>query len=274
MGNWEWSAMTWPEIESRMKETRLVIVPVGSVEQHGHHLGVGADWMQAWEMSRRVGEKTGYPVLPILPYGVSGHHKEFPGVITLSFHTYQKVVEEVLDCLAANGVKRVVFINGHGGNNGAITEAAKVARDKHGILCALTTWWDALGERKVLGHPAEQHAGYAETSFTIVSRPDAVRMNKAMLTATKQTDEDIQLVRAGIARFKGGLVRIPLSTIDVSDTGSMTEAHPDDVSGSTDYSKVTPEFAEGLMDDVVAWLCDFIKEFDGFEEPKRERKRP
>jgi hypothetical protein len=54
----------------------------------------------------------------------------------------------------------------------------------------------------------------------------------------------------------------------------MTEAHPDDISGSTDYSKVTPEFAEGLMDDVVAWLCDFTKEFDGFEEPKRERKRP
>ena len=87
MGNWEWSAMTWPEIEARMKETHLVIVPVGSVEQHGHHLGVGADWMQAWEMARRVGEKTGYPVLPILSYGVSGRHKEFPGVITLSFHT-------------------------------------------------------------------------------------------------------------------------------------------------------------------------------------------
>ncbi len=87
--------MTWPEIEAKMKETRLVVVPVGSVEQHGLHLGVGADWMQSWEMSRRVGDKTGYPVLPILPYGVSGHHKEFPGVITLSFQTYQKVVEEV-----------------------------------------------------------------------------------------------------------------------------------------------------------------------------------
>jgi len=266
--------MTWPEVEARTRETQLAIVPVGSVEQHGHHLGVGADWMQAWEMARRTGERTGYPVLPILPYGVSGHHKEFPGVITLSFATYQSVVEEVLDCLAANGVKRVVFLNGHGGNNGALAEAAKVARDKHGMICAITTWWDALGDKKVLGHPAEQHAGYAETSFTLVSRPDAVRMKKAKLTATKQSDKDIQIVRAGLARFKGGLVRIPLSTIDVTDTGSMTEAHPDDVPSTTDYSKVTVEFAEGLMDEVVAWLCDFVREFEGFQEPKRERKEP
>jgi hypothetical protein len=99
-------------------------------------------------------------------------------------------------------------------------------------------------------------------------------MNKARLTATKQVDEDIQLIRAGLARFKGGLVRIPLSTIDVSDTGSMTETHPEDVPSTTDYSNVTPEFAEGLMDEVVAWLCDLVKEFDGFQEPKRERKRP
>jgi hypothetical protein len=72
-------------------------------------------------------------------------------------------------------------------------------------------------------------------SFTLVSRHDAVRMNKAKLTAIKQSDEDIQLIRVGLARFKGGLVRTPLSTIDVSDTRSMTEAHPADVPGTTDH---------------------------------------
>src|SRR4030042_4345000 len=149
---WEFSNMTWPEVEARFKESRIAVLPVGSVEQHGHHLGVGADWIQAWEIAKRVGEKSGAVVLPILPYGVSGHHKEFPGVMTLSFHTYQKLIGEILDCLAANGITRVVFINGHGGNNGALLEAAKEARDSHDILCAICTWWDILANEKVLGH--------------------------------------------------------------------------------------------------------------------------
>lgn len=271
---YEFSNMTWAEVEDRLEGTRLVVVPVGSVEQHGHHLGVGADWIQAWEIARRLGERTGCVVLPVLPYGVSGHHKEFPGVITLTFATYQRVIGEILGSLHRHGVERVVFINGHGGNTSAIAEAAKEARDRYGMLCAISHWWDVLRDTPLFGHPAEEHAGYGETALTLASRPGAVRMDKAVLTATRQVDEEIQLVRAGLARFKDGVVRIPLRTIDVTETGSMTEAHPDDVPGTSDYSMITPEYAEELMDRVVGWLSEFIERFEGFEVPENEAKRP
>ena len=69
-------------------------------------------------------------------------------------------------------------------------------------------------------------------------------------------------------------MRIPLRKVDVAGIGSMTEAHPSDVQGTTDYSNVTPEFAENLMRKVVDWLCLFIREFEKFEMPSFEPIRP
>ena len=261
----DYSNLTWPEVEKRLKKDRFVVFPTGSVEQHGHHLGVGADWIQADEIARRVGERSGALVLPTLCYGVSGHHKEFPGVLTMTFDTYERVILEVLESLSRYGVEKVLFVNGHGGNTAAITEAAKQARDRYGMLCAISHWWDTLASEKIFGHPAEQHAGYAETSLTLASRPEAVRMSRAVLTETRQVDEEIQLLRAGVARFKGGIVRIPLRVLDVSDTGSMTETHPDEAHTTSDYSTITPEFAEALMDRVVDWLCEFIPRFKALD---------
>ena len=262
---YELSNMTWPEAEERLREAKVVIIPIGSTEQHGLHLGVGSDWIQAWEIARRVGKRTEVPVLPVMPYGVSGHHKEFPGTITLTADTLQMVVYDMLESLDRYGVERVVFMNGHGGNIGALTGAINEAREDFGMLCTICHWWDVLVEKDLWGHPAEEHAGYAETAFTLASRPEAVRMERAVLTPTRQVDEDIQLIRVGLARFKGGVVRIPLSTVDVSETGSMTEAHPDDVPGTSDYSMITPEFAEALMEEVVDWMCDFVSKFENFE---------
>jgi creatinine amidohydrolase len=265
---------TWPELEKRLKTTKTVLFPVGSVEQHGHHLGVGADWIQADAIAHRVGEKCGALVLPTLCYGVSGHHKEFTGTLTLSNETYAQVIYEILESLARYGVKRVVFMNGHGGNNTGLTLAAKRVRDDFGMLCAICTWWDILANEKILGHPAEQHAGYAETSFTLASRPEAVRMELAYCMATKQLDPDIQFERAGVARYKNGVVKIPLQVADITDIGSMTETHPDDCPDAVDYSIVTPEFAEGLMKKVVDWMCSFIKDFDEMKYPEENIRRP
>jgi len=271
--DFELSNMTWVEARERFGASKLAIVPIGSTEQHGHHLGVGADWIQAWDIARRVGERIGTTVLPVMPYGVSGHHKEFPGTITLNPETLQEVVYDILESLDRYGVKRVVFMNGHGGNTGALTGAIKEAREDFGMLCAICHWWDILMEKDLWGHPAEEHAGYAETAFMLASRPGAVRMERAVLSPTRQVDPEIQLVRAGLARFRDGVVRIPLSTVDVSETGSMTEAHPDDVPGTSDYSMITPEFAEALMEEVVDWMCDFVSKFENLEIPSLEASK-
>jgi len=264
---YELSNMTWWEAEDKFKKSHLVIVPVGATEQHGLHIGLGADWIQAWEIAKRVGEKIDRLVLPVLPYGVSGHHKEFPGVITLSEDTYKNVIFEILQNLARHGVNRVVFMNGHGGNTASIIEAAKKARDEMNMICAIIDWWTAWESRKIFGQGFEAHAGYAETAFMLASRPEAVKMKYAVLTPTKQLDNEIELIRAGKGIFKEGVVWIPLKTADVSSTGSMTESHPKDEPGTRDYSSITPKFAEELMSEFADWMSDFVTKFETFEVP-------
>ena len=264
---YELSNMTWWEAENKLQQSKVVIIPVGATEQHGLHLGLGADWIQAWEMADRVGKKIDRVVLPVLPYGVSGHHKEFPGVMTISEDTYQKVIFEILKSLARNGIHRIVFVNGHGGNTAAIIAAAKEARDKYGMLCSICEWWTVWESRLIFGQGFEAHAGYAETAFMLASRPEAVKMQYAVLTPTKQLDKEIEIIRAGKGKYKEGFVWIPLKTADVSNTGSMTESHPQDEPGTRDFSCITKQFSYELMDEYVDWMCDFVKRFEGFEAP-------
>jgi creatinine amidohydrolase len=264
---YELANMPWWEAKEKFGKTNVVLFPVGATEQHGLHLGLGADWIQAWNIAKRVGEKIDCIVLPVLPYGISKHHKDFPGTIYLESSTYIKVISDILKVLNDYGITRVVFMNGHGGNMRGLSEAAREAREKYGMLCAVCQWWDILYKYPILGQPAETHAGYAETSFMLASRPEAVKMELAMLTPTTQVDEEIQLISLGSARFRNGRFRMSLKTADVSVSGSMTEAHPEDVPGTTDFSKITPELANELMDKVVNWMCEFVKYFEKFELP-------
>lgn len=266
----ELSNLTWAEAKKKLDGSKLAIVPVGSVEQHGLHLGLGSDWIEASEIARRVGEKSGKLVLPVMPYGVAAHHMDFPGVISLNPSTLRAVIFDILTSLHRHGVTRVLLINGHGGNMGAITDAVRAAKEEYGMLTAISQWWDILHDKPIHGQPVIAHAGYAETAFVLASKPEATRMHLAVLSETTQVDDKIELVSLVEARFKDGLIKLPLNTADVSNTGSMTEAHPDDVKGTKDYSMITPEFAEKLMEEVVDWLVEFAEAFEKFELPPVE----
>jgi creatinine amidohydrolase len=264
---YELSNMTWWEAEEKIKKTKVAIVPVGATEQHGLHLGVGSDWIQAWEIAKRVGEKSDALVLPVLTYGVSGHHKEFPGVIALDESTYEQVIYEILANLNRHKIGKVLFINGHGGNTPSITSALKRARDDFSMFGSIVEWFTSWGSRKIFNQNFEAHAGYSETAFMLASRPEAVKLEYAILSPTKQFDDDIKILRAGLAEFDGGVVRLPLKTADVTDTGSMTEADPDVELGTNDYSQITVEYSLRLMDEYVDWICRFLKKFEKMKVP-------
>jgi len=267
---YELSDMSWVEAEEKLGSTRLAVVPVGATEQHGLHLGLGADWIQSWAIAERVGERIDALVLPVMPYGVSGHHMEFPGTISLSSTTLRMVVLDILESLHRHGVDRVVFINGHGGNLAAITEAAREARERSGVLCAVCQWWDALKGKKALGQTLEVHAGYAETAFTLAARPEAVKMEHASLTPPRQSGGDIRLMKTSIVGFRDGTARVALNTADLSATGSLLYADASKLPGRSEYPEITGEYAEALMEEAVEWICAFIREFEDLELPEIE----
>jgi len=116
-----------------LKENDIVLFPTGSTEQHGKHIAEDNDAFTALEISKRVAEKTGVLVAPVMPFGYSPHHMGFPGTITLSFDTLVNVYKEVCKSLMKHGFKKIVIMNGHGGNTNAIAEALRELKEETGM---------------------------------------------------------------------------------------------------------------------------------------------
>jgi creatinine amidohydrolase len=114
---------TWQEVEDYLARAAGIIVPIGSVEQHGPNGLIGTDHLCAEVVAKGVGDAIGCAVAPTLAYGMSQHHLAFPGSVTLRPATLMRVVRDVVQSLAGHGFRQVFFINGHGGNVASVTAA-------------------------------------------------------------------------------------------------------------------------------------------------------
>ena len=170
--------MTWEGARRRFAETDIVLLPVGALEQHGPHLPLDLDAWDADHLCRRVAARCADPkplVLPLIPYGVSYHHDDFPGTLSVGPDTLAQFVYEVGMAAARHGARKLVIVNGHGGNAPALQLAAqKVNRDARIFTCVDTgetsdTEIDALAETR-----NDVHAGEIETSTALATRPHLV----------------------------------------------------------------------------------------------------
>ncbi|MFH1680366.1 MAG: creatininase family protein [Candidatus Eisenbacteria bacterium] len=170
--------LTWPEARERLSEVDVALLPVGAIEQHGPHLPLDTDAFDAEHLSREVAKRCNDPkplVLPLVPYGVSYHHADFPGTISIDNDTLARFVYEIGMSLAANGVTKLLMINGHGGNKPALDFAAQMinrdARIFVGVDTGETSDVDVYG---MVETPNDVHAGEIETSTSLATRPHLV----------------------------------------------------------------------------------------------------
>lgn len=171
--------------------TDLVLVPLGSVEQHGPHLPVDTDTVVAEAVSHRVAARLpgSVVVAPALAYGASGEHQAFPGTTSIGTSALHHVIVELTRSLRT-WADRVVFVNGHGGNlatlDSAVRQLTEEGHDVHWLPCA-TPGGDA-------------HAGRSETSLMLYLRPGAVDLQRALPGNTTPVAELMpQLVAGGVA---------------------------------------------------------------------------
>jgi len=175
--------MTWPEAQIRFKEVDVALLPVGSMEQHGPHLPLDTDAFDANYLARRVAEACSPPkplVLPLIPYGVSYHHEDFSGTLSISPKTLTQLVYEVGISAARNGITKLVIINGHGGNIPALQFAAQmINRDAHIFTCVETGETSEKDIGALTETPNDVHAGEVETSTALANRPHLVKLDAA-----------------------------------------------------------------------------------------------
>lgn len=181
--------LTRPEYEARVGDS-IVILPVGSTEQHGPHLPLGSDAIQVEEIARRVALRLGAIVAPTIPYGYrsaprSGGGEIFSGTTSLAGQTLILVVRDILQALVRHGSRRIVVLDGHYENNMFLHEAIHLVLDAGAPpdLRILKILWvdpiplDTLDLAWPDGFPgwALEHAAHLETSMMLALRPDLVR---------------------------------------------------------------------------------------------------
>ncbi len=175
--------LTWQEAQAKFKTVDVAMLPVGAIEQHGPHLPLDTDAYDAEYMAREVALACTNPrpfVLPLIPYGVSYHHNDFSGTISVSNEALSKIVYEIGMSAARNGITKLVIINGHGGNAPALQFAAQmINRDAHIFTCVDTGETSDDDINALAKTPGDIHAGEIETSTSLATRPDLVQMDKA-----------------------------------------------------------------------------------------------
>jgi creatinine amidohydrolase len=174
--------MSWVQAEKALAATTFAIVPVGAVEVYGPHLPMGSDGLVALEASRRLADRTGAVVAPLVPIGCSQSLMSFPGTLSVEPESLKMYLRDVCSSLVFYGIKRILFMNGHAGNVTLIGELCREFGAK-GIQCAQVDWWRAIGRVAVgiadTGDVAVGHAGENCTSVVMAVRPDLVDMSLA-----------------------------------------------------------------------------------------------
>jgi creatinine amidohydrolase len=178
---------TWPEIENRLRESRTVVIPIGSNEQHGPTGLLGTDWLCP-EIIAHEAHRGGGDILvaPTFNIGMAQHHLGFPGTISLRPSTFQAAICDWVASLSRHGFERIYFLNGHGGNIASIEAAFSEAYAAYSFtarvcphMLKLRNWWQLPGIGKLVedlfpsGHGS--HATPSEIAITQSAYPDSIK---------------------------------------------------------------------------------------------------
>jgi creatinine amidohydrolase len=169
----------WPDVEDYLRKDDRLLIPVGSVEQHGPAVATGIDYIIPEAVAERVAEKLGIYVAPPLCYGMSLHHAAFAGTASLKPSTYLRLLTDLFDFLAGQGFKRLSVVNGHGGNVPTLkAAAAEVAYEHDDARLLIQSWYDppAVAARvaEVFGANEGSHVTPSEVSILMYLRPELV----------------------------------------------------------------------------------------------------
>lgn len=246
--------MTWTEAQEAIAAGVSAIIPLGSIEEHGPHAPMG-DFMAIHEIAGRTGEATGDLVVPTLPFGYSEYFRHYPGTITLRHETLAAVVEDIVDCLLRQGLRRIVIFNGHAGNAPILELLTRRIRRTRGLLIPSVSPLQVMQSPALIkdlyaeGTPLG-HGGEPMGSLMMVLAPGKVRMERAGEFGRKPV-LGMPTDGLGAILFKGVRVAMPLDMREVTPpTGSLS-----------DPTKASEARGRAMLDYAVNFCVEFMRWF-------------
>jgi len=249
--------LTSEDVERISSRTEMVLVPVGSFEQHGRHLPLAADSIIAFEVTKIVAErlspKISVLVAPLVPLGKSTEHVSKAGTISLEGNVLADLLRSICKSLARDGFKKIVFVNGHGGNTNLLAAILREIREETGAFVAAIYLYseellkDALSRFKELGELDIFHACALETSFMMTLRPELVHLEKASKETPSKFTQQAGYNWLLLTKKRG--VEFSWLIDDLSKTGVIG-----------DPTKATPEIGRIVLESLVSKICEVLRE--------------
>jgi creatinine amidohydrolase/Fe(II)-dependent formamide hydrolase-like protein len=255
--------MSWKEAEEAFKRSDTAILPVGTLHGHGP-TPISIDSSSVEWLADELGKRTGLVTLPILAYGENDKQKYYPGSISISQDTLKHFYIDIFQSLKRNGVRRIIVLNGHGGNRETIINASRAARE-FGMIIAIPEWWSLVKELMPEIQP-EKGAFKTELAAALfIGGKDIADFRETGYKGEwgdKYTMRNLlgnKILPLGFNNFeyKNGRITIPVQAWDLDDEGPpyMGKEVVDEL---YERGKIT---LEGLVD----YLVDFAEAFQNID---------
>jgi creatinine amidohydrolase len=191
------SEMNWMMVEEYLGRDDRAVLPLGCTEQHAY-LSLSTDSILAERLAVEAAEPLGVPVFPVVAYGITPYFRAFPGTITLRVETYMSVVGDILEAMAGQGFKRILIVNGHGGNTPAQGFVGEWIANNPAVRIKFHNWWNApqAWAQVQAIDPVASHASWMENfPWTRLANVEVPSNQKPMSDAEKFRRLDPKSVR-------------------------------------------------------------------------------
>jgi creatinine amidohydrolase len=249
--------MTWPQLREAARADMVVLVPFGSIEQHGFHLPVDVDIRIAREVCERAARRTDHAiVMAPMVFGFETHHMDWPGTIDIDWDVLVKYGVCVCSSLARHGFRRILIINGHGSNRPILDMIVRLTAIRHpDIICAGQSWFhlgDVMAEFNLIrDSEVSSHADELETAAYLAIDEAAVDMSQAVRDMTIRQSPHIWADLAG--RKPRPDSKHPLVMMEHFSTGSVSGVRGDP-------TKATAEKGRRVLDAAAREIAEIVDE--------------
>lgn len=231
----------------------IAMIAIGSVEYHGAQAPLGTDYIIPDYIVKELSKRDDILALPPIPYGNCQSIKDFPGTINIGTENLIRVLNSITESLLKHGVKKFIFVNGHGGNIAALDQVGLDTFEKGGIVATID-WWNLA---KLLNKDYDGgHGDIQETSVAMAVDEQSVNLSYCEPLIINDLSEEIKNKYISLLTYKNGTIKI------VRDFKSVV---PHGWIGPYDPKNSTKELGERILKDVIQYIGDFVEEFKKVE---------
>ena len=251
--------MTWKQAEKAINENTLVVLPLGSIEQHGPSGPLGTDWLVPANLAERMEKEVDCLVLPALPYGICPYHMKFPGTINIGYDALYATITSILNSMMHHGARRFIIMNGHGGNSPAIERACFNVYDRGGVTAQID-WWTLAADL----NPEYKggHGDGQEVSAMLSILPESVDLGSYKKQERLGATDNLPVHYVTSVLFKNVAVKMMRAVEDVTPTGEF---------GPWESPRASAATGERMLEDCTRFIVDFAKEFAKVKLPKAKK---